>query len=67
MGICVRFFGKSKDEKYWYKKGLALYSSMEYKTAIECFNKALEIDPDFKTAKIYKRHALRLLTKAIEH
>ncbi|MBW9220732.1 tetratricopeptide repeat protein, partial [Methanothermococcus sp. SCGC AD-155-M21] len=49
------------DPKYvyaWNNKGDALYNLGKYNEAIECFNKALEIDPDNDHAKHMKENAL---------
>ncbi|MBW9220733.1 protein kinase, partial [Methanothermococcus sp. SCGC AD-155-M21] len=54
------------DPKYvyaWNNKGDALYNLGKYNEAIECFNKALEIDPDNDHAKHMKENALNNLRK----
>lgn len=39
-----------KDATLWNQKGVALRSLGRYDEALECFNKALEIDPTDKNA-----------------
>jgi len=34
----------------WSDKGVTLIKLAKYKEALECFNKALEINPDYKPA-----------------
>ena len=59
----------------WNNEGIAFFENAQYKEAINCYNKALEIDPNFIQAlnnmgnvlRILKRYteALEVLNKAI--
>lgn len=62
--------------KEWYLRGVDAYFDKEWETALECFSKLIELDPDHADAYIYRgntmlkleRHdeALADFTKAIE-
>src|SRR3989339_803850 len=49
--------------KDWFDKGIALIKSNKYKEAIECFDKAIEIDPQNEGAWYNKGFALANLKK----
>ena len=36
---------------YWYNKGVDLHRLEDYEKAIQCFDRALEIDPEDTVAK----------------
>ncbi len=44
-----------KDKVEWLCKGRALYELKEFEEALKCFEKALEIDPSFKEARVQKQ------------
>ena len=61
----------------WYKKGLSLVNMDEYEKAVECFDKAIEMDDDFADAwhnkglsfgnmEKYEKAVRTLSTKRIE-
>jgi tetratricopeptide (TPR) repeat protein len=43
----------NNDATEWYEKGLAYYNERKYEEAIECFNKALEIDPEYDKTQVW--------------
>ena len=47
----------SKNAIAWYNKGRILEGLGRYEEAIRCFDKVLEIDPNYEKAKIYKKLA----------
>ena len=49
--------------EYWYKKGIEVGNKGNHEEALECFNKAIEIEPTFIDAWFYKTLALRNLGK----
>ena len=49
--------------EYWYKKGIEVGNMGNHEGALECFNKAIEIEPTFIDAWFYKTLALRNLGK----
>lgn len=52
-----------KDKYIWFSKGILLAELEKYEEAIECYEKALEIDPNLKKVRGYKRFALVILEK----
>jgi len=42
----------------WYNKGNSFYKQNKYSEAIECYDKALEIDPNYTLVWYYKGLAL---------
>lgn len=54
---------KNSDSDDWYDKGLKLSRLGKYEEAIECFEKAFEIDPEYKDACVIKGIALDILEK----
>ena len=42
----------------WFSKGFALYELGRYEEAIECYDKAIELDPDYADAWKHKGDAL---------
>ena len=46
------------DDKSWYSKGSALYNLGKYNEAIQAFDKAIELDPDYAKAWCSKGTAL---------
>lgn len=42
------------ESKTWYNKGLVLYLVGKFKDALECANKALELNSNYKLAKLLK-------------
>ncbi len=57
MGI-YKLFGKAR---LWYDKGNALVKEGDFKGAIECYSKAIEIEPSFAMAWMNKGNALNEL------
>jgi tetratricopeptide (TPR) repeat protein len=54
--------------EHWYYKGVALdKSSRSFAEAVECYDKALEIDPEYVEAWYGKGDALYVLARCIEH
>lgn len=52
----------------WYHKGAALdKASRSFAEAVECYDKALEIDPEYVEAWYGKGDALYVLARCIEH
>jgi len=49
-----------------FNKGIALANLWKYKEAIECYEKALNIDPDYEEVWFYKELALRNLKRSDE-
>ena len=47
----------------WYYKGTTLSKMGRYDEAVACFNRALEIKPDFKNAEERKMEALQKLNR----
>ena len=47
-----------KSHESWYNKGVNLLNFGRYKEALEAFNKAIEIKPDYQEAWFYKGAAL---------
>jgi len=45
----------------WHWKGVALYNQGNYEEAIKCFDKALEINPDYSKSLNGKVEALKTL------
>ena len=45
----------------WLSKGLTAYNLRNYEEAIKCYNKALELDPNFKEAWFRKGMAIGVL------
>lgn len=43
-----------KDAVNWYNKGIGLHRSGDYKKAIRCYDRTLEIDPGFSIAQSLK-------------
>ena len=46
----MRFLDKLKSAKSWYNKGTKLLIQGNYKEALKCFNKAVEVDPEYDFA-----------------
>lgn len=53
----------NKLKEPWYNKGLAYYMKGEYKKAVECHSKALQIDPEYLNAQLAKEKASRASEK----
>jgi tetratricopeptide (TPR) repeat protein len=54
--------------EHWYHKGVALdKASRRFAEAIECYDNALEIDPEYVEAWYGKGDALYVLARCIEH
>ena len=51
---------------YWYNKGVDLHRSGDYEKAIQCYDRALEIDPGYTNAWNNKGLALRKLDRYAE-
>ena len=47
----------------WCLRGLAYYRMGKYEDAIECYEKALEIDPNIEYAQLHKKRVLDMLKK----
>ena len=62
MGLLDKMFRK----RAWYKKGYEFGEVGEYKKALECYDKALEMDPNFIMAWISKGNMFRELGKPEE-
>ena len=43
-----------------YNRGLALYKKMQFKEALTCFNKALELEPTDGPTKLYISRCIEL-------
>jgi tetratricopeptide (TPR) repeat protein len=56
----IKLFGK---DVTLYNKGESLAGLKKYEDAIECFNKAIEIDPKYKTAWNNKGNVLNELNR----
>ena len=63
LGFLLFNCNNSQDESYWDKKGVALSDTGKYEQAIEAFNRALEIKPDYYKAWKNKGIALRKFGK----
>jgi len=63
--LCEPAFGQTIAAE-WYMKGMDLYSQGNYAGAIQAYDKAIEIDPQYADAWAYKSNALRQLGQAAE-
>lgn len=52
--------------KEWYDKGLALIEESKYEEALEAFDKAIQINPNYGYAKLMKIITLRILSRCEE-
>lgn len=43
----------STDARNWLNQGVAAFRTAQYPAAVEAFQKALQLDPNFKTARLY--------------
>ena len=57
------YFDTSKNAVSFYKAGLSEYKELQYKKALSNFSKALLINKDYDSAKIYKDSTKNLLEK----
>jgi len=49
----------------WLKKGLALTKLKRYEEAIECYDKALDIAPDYDVAKERKLQIMKNIKRSL--
>ena len=51
------------EHKTWFDKGVALQEKEKYAEALDCFQKAIDIKPDFSPAWVYKGISLEQLQR----
>lgn len=58
------------DEMLWFNYGMFYYKNKDYQNALKCYEKAVELNPDFAAARIYSgtmSYQLRDLRRALYH
>ena len=64
--INVAIASETESAEVWFNKGVDLYEQGKYEDALECFDKAIELDPDFSDAWYNKGLVLQYLGREEE-